>query len=79
LYQEASNTGGRPPARPRSRRGFFWSFLTGITALMAWCRRAAAPMAAAEVAGLVADERGDAQGPAQAAAVSGSGSRQTAA
>ena len=37
---------------------------------------------AAEVAGLVAGERGDAQegeGPAQAAAVSGSGSRQTAA
>ena len=36
VYQEASNTGGRPPARPRSRRCFFWSSLTGITALMAW-------------------------------------------
>src|SRR5271169_7208126 len=38
LYQEASKAGGRPPARPRSRRCFLWSSLTGITAWMWWRR-----------------------------------------
>jgi hypothetical protein len=34
LYQPASKAGGRPPARPRLRRCFFWSSLTGMTAWM---------------------------------------------
>ncbi len=42
LYQLASKTGGRPPERPRLRRLFFWSSLTGMTALMRCSRRQAA-------------------------------------
>ena len=66
LYQEASNTGGRRPARPRSRRCFFWSFLTGITALMVWCR-SRARFARKEYA-LSAIAAGAPAWPAQAAA-----------
>jgi len=39
LYLPASKAGGRPPARPRLRRCFFWSSLTGMTAWMPRCRR----------------------------------------
>src|SRR5271165_2030629 len=49
VYQEASKAGGRPPARPRSRRCFFWSSLTGITAWMP-CRRSQARFAREEYA-----------------------------
>ena len=75
---------GRAAAGPAAvTAGFFWSFLTGDHGLDGVVPEGGgADGRAAEVAGLVAYERGDAQegeGPAQAAAVSGSGSRQTAA
>jgi len=43
-----SRSGGRPPARPRSRC-FFWPSVTGMTAVMPW-RRSQARLAAAEQA-----------------------------
>src|ERR1022692_11913 len=49
LYQPGSKTGGRPPERPRSRRCFFWSSLTGMTAVM-WWRRSQARFAREEYA-----------------------------